>query len=160
MKRLIFFFLLVGAIVATCCLLLFSVEYSLFGDTTGFEHLKEVITSIKDGAWKWSSFGAPNVFTYGFVLLLFINAVVLLSLLVMALTTLLKFNRVYRFYATTSWLLLAAFLFTGTIVYLLIDAGSASASVFKELPWQFYVPLVSSIALMITGAILKRSERG
>jgi len=161
MRRLIFFILLLAVIGGTSCLLVFGVPGGVLDapPETAFELLKGVFESIKGGTWPWSSFNLYTIFIYGYVLFLLINAVLLLSLLVMALTTLFRFSKIYRFFATVWWHFLAALVFTGVNVYLMLDAGGNFMDHLKELPWQFYMPLGSAIVLAILGIILKKTER-
>jgi hypothetical protein len=156
MKRLIFFLLLVGVISCVSCLLLFD------GGSSGLDVLKGAFESIKAGTWQWGSFNANAIYVYGLFVFFLINAVLLLSLLVMALTTLFHFNRVYRFYATMWWFLFSAIVFTGVYVYYLFEfarVGNVNvAELFKSVSWIVYTPLGSAIALVIIGMIFKKTE--
>jgi len=160
MKRLIFFFLLIASIAGVSCMLLF-MPFDIPGVTkvgdTLFEHLKYAFELIKGGLWNWSSTTDSVIFTYGLVLFLFVNAVLLISLLVMALTTLFKFEKVYRFYSTATWFLVSGIIFTGVVVYTAIATagGAAFMDIVKVQPWQLFVPFVASIALLVLGLIFR-----
>ena len=160
MQRIIFFVLLVGGIAAASCLVLFS---SLDGQSwiaasgTVLDHLKDVFESIKSSEWAWSTVDANAIFTYGVIMFLFINAILLLSLLVMALTTFFKLSKVYRFYATSWWHLAAALVFTGAVAYILLGRGDFGSAI-GSLPWTYYVPVAVSCIIVILSFIFKRAE--
>jgi hypothetical protein len=156
MKRLVYFLLLVGGIGAASYLVLFT-EYGFIGGT-GLDYLKDVLEVVKNGDWEWTKFDILTIFTYGLVAFLFINAVLILALLIMAVTTLLRFGRVYRFYATFWWFLLSALVFTGVTAYVLVDSGSFMDAL-KEVPWEFYVPIAVAFVMVVIGVVFKKSER-
>ena len=158
MKRLIFFLILAAGIAGSTYFILFDSSGGMVGET-GFDYLKQVFELVKDGNWPWSDFNFMTVFTYGLVAFAFINAVLLLALAVMAMTTFFNFSKVYRFYATAWWFLFSAILFTGAVIYMPIDTGADIMDFVKDLPWQYYVPIASSLALVIISIIFKRSER-
>jgi len=160
MRRFIFFILILLSIGATACLLILGIPGGVLDapSLTSYQYIEVVFNMIKDGSWPWSSFNPTILFTYGYALFLFINAVLLLSLLVMALTTLFRFSKIYRFYSTVWWYLFAAIVFTGVNVYVVIDTGVNPLDFIKEF-WQFCIPLASAIVLIIVGLILKKTER-
>jgi len=154
MKRLIFFLLLVGIIAGVSCLLLF--------EGGALDSIKDAFESIKAGTWPWESFNFYAVYIYGLFAFFLINAVLILSLLVMGLTTMFRFARVYRFYATMWWFLFSAALFTLAFVYYLFElARITNVDVLKLLDgvkWVVYVPLVSAMTMAVVGTILKKTE--
>ena len=152
MKRLIFFFLILGSIAASSYLLLFSDSKALF------ELLKLAFEGIKAGTWKWSNLNFLTVFTYALTIFLFINAVLLISLLVMAFTTLFRFERVYRFYATATWYLIGAAIFTAGVVYMMLKSGVPVGEYLKSMPWYYYTPLGSAVVLFVLALIFKRDR--
>lgn len=151
MKRLIYFLLLLAGMGAAVCLLLFKCDY--------LQDLKAVFNLVKAGTWSWSDFSAYTVWIYGLVAYLFIVAILVLSLLIMSLTTLFKFSRIHRFYATGWWYLIAALMFTGAVVFSLIQGNGAFMDNLKDMPWEWYVPLGSALVLFIVGIVLKKTER-
>lgn len=161
MKRLIFYFLLLGCIAGSSLLILFlgfGVTGSSASGATMFDYLQAVFEMVKNGTWPWSNFSAAAVFTYTLVLFLFINVVLLFSLLVMALTTLFKFEKVYRFYATATWYLISSIIFTAGVAYLIVQASGSFLDVLKTMPWEFFMPLISSVILVVLGAILREGR--
>jgi len=161
MRRIIFFILIVLVIGATSCLLVFGIPGGVLDapEATSLESLEVVFNKVKDNSWQWSEFSTYTVFTYGYVFFLFISSVLLLTLLVMALTTLFKFSKIHRFYAVKWWYLFAALVFTGVNVYLMIDAGGNFLTQVQALAWQFYLPIGTAVVLVILGIILKVTAR-
>ena len=136
MKRLIYFLLLVGGMGATSYFLLFSNEIEYL------KLLEEVFNLVRSGDWDWATFNVFTIHVYGISLFFFIVGVLFLALLIMALTTLFRFDRVHRFYATAVWYLIAALIFTGTIIYTLTQSSMEFMDALSEMPWEYYVPIV------------------
>lgn len=151
MKRAIFFILLIAGMGAASYLLLFQCDF--------LDVLKNAFELVKKGDWKWSEFNAFTVQIYGVTAFLFIVGVLFLALLIMALTTLFRFDRIHRFYATASWYLFAAILFTGAVVYVILQGDIEFMDALKDMPWEYYVPIGSALVLNIVGFILKKTER-
>jgi len=151
MKRIIYFLLIVVGMGAAMYLLLFSCDL--------LDTLKDTFDLIKGGDWKWTTFNEYTVFVYGLAMFLFIVVVLFLALVVMALTTLCRFDRVHRFYATAVWYLIAAMFFTGAVVYTLFQGELSFSDALNDLPWEYYVPIGSAVVLMIVGFIFKKTER-
>jgi len=152
MRRTIFFCLLVASIAGAAYLMLFSMGQE------NFDHLRYVIETIRDGDWKWDSFDGETFFTYGLIAFLFIDAVLILALVVMALTTMFRFERVYRFYVTAWWYLIAALIMTASLVYRASSADIGFREYVGSMPWEYYWPLASALILVVFGLLSKRSE--
>jgi len=160
MKRFIFFILMFLAIGASAWLLIIGIPGVLDAPVaTSIDFFKGVYEQVSTGSWPWGTINSSIIFAYGYFLYVLINAILVLSLLVMALTTLFRFKRVYRFYSIIWWYLFAALVFTGVNVYMMIDGGGNIAEVFQALPWQFYLPIGSAVVLAILGIIFKVTER-
>lgn len=160
MRRFLFFLLMLVAIAASVCLLVLGIPSLLDAPAaTAFDYLKSVFELVKSGNWQWETFNSATIFTYGYVLFLLVNAVLLLSLLVMALTTLFRLSKVYRFYSTVWWYFFAALVFTGVNAYAVISAGGDIMDNVLALPWQFFVPIGSAVVLAIIGIVFKVTER-
>jgi len=164
MRRLILFVLLFVAIGAIGGLLVvgipwIGVEMFEAPAATHYDYIVSVFNTIRAGNWPWQTINAMTIFTYGYALYLLINAVLLLSILIMALTTFFRFSRVYRFFGTIWWYLASAIIFTGVNVYLMIDAGGNILDYTQELPWQFFLPIASALVITAVGLVLKFTER-
>lgn len=152
MRRTIFFCLLVASIAGATYLILFSMGQE------NLDHLKFVVETVRDGDWKWSKLDAETLFTYGLFAFLFVDGVLLLALGVMAITTMFRFERVYRFYVTSWWYLIASILMTGALIYRATSADIGFGEYISSMPWEYYWPLATALILVIFGLVFKRSE--
>jgi len=155
MKRILFYLLLVGAIVGGSAVVLWVPGYLGKGSTvTGQGMLELWIKSMTSGAFSWSPV-TMTVFMIGLTLFILMNAAILLTMLLVFLFSGFALSKIAKFYRICIWYFISALVITGVYIALIVDAKLP----FKDVPWLFYVPAALGLIVIIIGIVFRSTEK-
>ena len=155
MKRLLFFLFMIGGILASTYVVLF-----IDGFDVGMKELEEIFKTLTDGSLFKSGLNAMTVQTYGLLVFLLVNAILLITFVLMFLLNGGKLGRVRQFYTISIWFFIGALVYTIGIGYFVYDVSGASGimDTLKDLPWKHYIPFGASLVLLIVAISFRKSE--
>jgi len=159
MKRFIFFLLLLGGILfATYCAVCGDLGFSI---SDGIQYINDLVHSVIDLSIFKLSISGPVIYLYGLLIFLLFNAIMVLSLVLMFIFHLGMFNHVRHFYSTTVWFFVSALIYTVGLLYVIYDAQGFDvlAHSLAKLPWYEYIPIGSSVLLLIFAIVFKVNEK-
>ena len=152
-RRMLFYFLMAGAIVASSCLLLF------MDNSAGLNMIKVFVTAITSGGFSPGT-DPISIYLYGFILFLLLNAAMLLTMILIFLFTGFNLNKIAKFYRICIWYLVSAIVYTGVFVYMLIGlAIPIDIMNLLQTSWTSFLPIITSIVVLILAIIFRATEK-
>ena len=159
MKKILFFVFLSAGILASVFVVLTGYSsYNAFSTDigAGIDRFTNIIRNI-DVVVKWG-FTPPAIMVYGYLAFMLINALSIISLVLMLILSGGRPSKMRKFGTISLWFLISALIFTGAFVYPLIDAGTIG-NILDIYNWTFFVPIAASLVLFIVGIFVRRADR-
>ena len=154
MKRILFYLLLVGAIVGGSAVVLWVPGFMPYKMGKGQDLLEVWIKSMTSGAFSWQPI-IITVFRFGMALFVLMNAAILLTMLLVFLFSGFSLNKIAKFYRICIWYFVSALVMTGVYVAFVIDLKIP----FKDIPWIAYIPAILGVVVIVVGIILRKTEK-
>ena len=154
-KRLLFFLMMIGGVLFATCIVLFG-----DGVNAGVDRLADIFDTLADGSLFNAGITVDTMQVYGLLVFLLIDAILLISMLLMLLLNGGKLGRVRQFYTVAIWFFVGALAFSIGIGYVIYDMTSTMSmgDALGDIAWQNYVPLGAAILLLIFAIGFRKSE--
>jgi len=153
-KRILFYLLLVGAIVGGSAVVLWVPGFWWTGSLNGQDMLEIWIKSMVDGTFKMGA-SAGDFLRYGMILFILMNAAILLTMLLVFLFSGFNLNKIAKFYRICFWYFISSLVMSGVYAANIV----VSKIPFSSVPWMAYIPVGLGVIIIVIGIIFRTTEK-